>query len=29
VLLEENPKGKKKSNLELPFHIPIFGKSDK
>jgi ketosteroid isomerase-like protein len=29
VLLEDNPKGKKKSNLELPFHIPIFGKSDK
>jgi ketosteroid isomerase-like protein len=29
VLLEDNGKSKKKSNAELPFHIPIFGKSDK
>ena len=29
VLREDNPKGKKQSNAELPFHIPIFGKSDK
>jgi hypothetical protein len=29
VLIEDNGKSKKKSNAELPFHIPIFGKSDK
>jgi ketosteroid isomerase-like protein len=29
VLKEDNGKGKKKSNAELPFHIPIFGKSEK
>jgi ketosteroid isomerase-like protein len=29
VLKEDNGKGKKKSEAELPFHIPIFGKSDK
>ena len=29
VLKEDNGKGKKKSDVELPFHIPIFGKSDK
>jgi ketosteroid isomerase-like protein len=29
VLREDNGKNKKKSNAELPFHIPIFGKSDK
>jgi ketosteroid isomerase-like protein len=29
VVLEDNGKSKKKSNAELPFHIPIFGKSDK
>jgi len=29
VLREDGPKGKKQSNAELPFHIPIFGKSDK
>ena len=29
VLKEDNGKGKKKSDAELPFHIPIFGKSDK
>ncbi len=29
VLREDAPKGKKQSNAELPFHIPIFGKSDK
>jgi ketosteroid isomerase-like protein len=29
VLREDNGKGKKKSEAELPFHIPIFGKSDK
>jgi len=26
VLKEDNGKGKKKSNAELPFHIPVFGK---
>jgi ketosteroid isomerase-like protein len=29
VLREDGSKGKKQSNAELPFHIPIFGKSDK
>ena len=29
VLKEDGGKGKKKSDAELPFHIPIFGKSDK
>lgn len=29
VLREDGAKGKKQSNAELPFHIPIFGKSDK
>jgi ketosteroid isomerase-like protein len=29
VLKEDNGKGKKKSEAEFPFHIPIFGKSDK
>ena len=29
VLREDGPKGKKQSNAELPFHIPIVGKSDK
>lgn len=29
VLREDGGKGKKQSNAELPFHIPIFGKSDK
>lgn len=29
VLKEDNGKGKKKSDAELPFHIPIFGKSEK
>jgi ketosteroid isomerase-like protein len=29
VLREDNGKNKKQSNAELPFHIPIFGKSDK
>jgi ketosteroid isomerase-like protein len=29
VLKEDSGKGKKKSDAELPFHIPIFGKSDK
>jgi ketosteroid isomerase-like protein len=29
VLKEDNGKGKKKSDTESPFHIPIFGKSDK
>ena len=29
VLREDGPRGKKQSNAELPFHIPIFGKSDK
>ena len=29
VLREDGPKSKKQSNAELPFHIPIFGKSDK
>jgi len=26
---ESNAKGKKQSNAEMPFHIPLFGKSDK
>ncbi len=29
VLREDGGKNKKQSNAELPFHIPIFGKSDK
>jgi ketosteroid isomerase-like protein len=29
VLREDGGKSKKQSNAELPFHIPIFGKSDK
>ncbi|HEY1580091.1 MAG TPA: nuclear transport factor 2 family protein [Terracidiphilus sp.] len=29
VLREDGGKTKKQSNAELPFHIPIFGKSDK
>jgi ketosteroid isomerase-like protein len=29
TMLKEDGKSKKKSNAELPFHIPIFGKSDK
>ena len=29
VLKEDNGKGKKKSDAESPFHIPIFGKSEK
>ena len=29
VLREDNGKGRKKSEAESPFHIPIFGKSDK
>jgi len=29
VLKEDSGKGKKKSDTESPFHIPIFGKSDK
>jgi ketosteroid isomerase-like protein len=29
VLREDGGKSKKQSNSELPFHIPIFGKSDK
>lgn len=29
ALREDGAKGKKQSNAELPFHIPIFGKSDK
>ncbi len=29
VLREEGGKNKKQSNAELPFHFPIFGKSDK
>jgi len=29
VLKEDSGKGKKKSDAELPFHFPIFGKSDK
>jgi len=29
VLREDGPKGKKQSSAELPFHIPIFGKTDK
>ena len=29
VLKEDGGRGKKKSDAELPFHIPIFGKSDK
>ena len=29
VLKEDGGKSKKKSEAELPFHIPIFGKSDK
>lgn len=29
MLKEDNGKGKKKSDAESPFHIPLFGKSDK
>lgn len=29
VLREDSGKSKKQSNAELPFHIPIFGRSDK
>jgi hypothetical protein len=29
VLREDGGKNKKQTNAELPFHIPIFGKSDK
>jgi ketosteroid isomerase-like protein len=29
VLREDGGKNKKQSNAEMPFHIPIFGKSDK
>ena len=29
VVREDNGKGKKQSNAELPFHIPLFGRSEK